>query len=209
MEVAREARARLEECNDQDLGCLCYAYALYGVPSSGPLRLAANGLFLAITEKLLQDGEVDRVRTNYLCLIVWGFARAKMPPRPELYSRLCAEVVSRWETEPVQNQQVVSIAWALATTKTSAPGLLSQIALRAEPLLPRFSVNELTGMAWAFSYAKARDERLFGRLAELLHPRLSECPPRALATVAGALAGVDMEVPDTFKAPFEPHSNPI
>ena len=184
VEAALQARARLAECNDQDLGCLCYALALYGVPSSGPLRQATNGLFVAVADKLLRPApvlgdaagkapapsELESLRSNYLCLVLWGFARAKFH-RPALYTQLAAAVIRRWETEPVQSQQVVSLAWALATTKTLAPELFGALARAALPLLPQFSLRELTGTAWAFSYAKAKDKGLFAEIAALLHPR--------------------------------------
>jgi len=55
--------------------------------------------------------------------------------------------------EVPQVAQIVSVAWALATTRTHAPDTFAGMARVAHPLLEGFSPEEMTGLDWSFSYA--------------------------------------------------------
>jgi len=202
--VAKEAtgriKARPRQFNGQDFTTMCYAFALYYMSPNIKRPVGqVQELFHTMAEVLVQPAIVAKLRKDQMALLLWSFARMGIV-HPTIYFRLSEEAVKRWDTEGAHTSEVVSIAWALATTKSCQLATFSQLAISADPILHKFTTEEMTGLAWAFSYASIRDEMLFNRISTLLVPRAKECSPRALTTMAGALANVDVVREDTFAA---------
>ena len=60
---------------------------------------------------------------------------------------------------PCPGRQVVGVVWALASSRTHAPELYQRLARVAHPVLEGFTLNELTGVAWAFRYSNYSQHR--------------------------------------------------
>jgi RAP domain len=187
--IARAARVRIAEFNDQALSNTAWAFAKLNHEAPALLDNIARAALVRI----------DEFSPQALSNTSWAFATLNHEAVPLLFDAIArAATVKIKDFKP---QELSNTAWAFATMKHEAPLLFDAIARAAPVRINNFTPQGFSNIAWSFATLNHKaPPAVLDAIARAAQVQINEFKPQELANTAWAYATLNHEVPSLFEA---------
>ena len=151
------------------------------------LGVVATALFAAIAHetpyRVFEFGPQD------LANLCWAFAKADVDA-PALFEAIQAAVPA--QINNFTSQHLSSTVWAFAKSDAHAPQLFTCIEIATIRQIHEFAPIDLANTAWAFACVHGRHgfrhPDVFDMISREIPPKVNDCSPQNIATIAAAFA---------------------